>query len=116
MPMCPFDSANSDSDWASDAWSSPTSRTDHGSTGNCSSVLIAPSSQQFFEVAADDVGAVRVQRLAVLVVGAVHPHPGPEVAAAPGLDAGGRVVEHDRAARFDAGPLGAGQKRVGRRL
>src|SRR5947208_3121880 len=116
MPMCPLDSANSDSDWARDAWSSPTSRTDHGSTGNRSSVLIGSSSQQFFEIADDDVGPVRVQRLAVLVVEPVDADDEAEVAAAPGLDPGGGVLEHDRAARVDPGPFGTGQEGVGRRL
>ena len=89
--MCPLASANSDSVCASTSRFSSLSRTVHGSAGN-DGCWIKGRAEELGQVAYDDVGAVRPQRVGV--AGPVDADNEAEASGPPGLDAGQCVLEH----------------------
>src|SRR5215211_6816142 len=109
--MWPFDSANTDSDWASRSRSSVVSRICQGSTGKQLSVIIGA---QLLQVGHDTVGSVLAQgrRLA----DPVDAYDEAEASRPPGLDAGERVLEDGGLARLDRQQLGRMQEGVRRGL
>src|SRR4051794_38801016 len=108
--MWPFDSANTDSDWASRSRSRAVSWMCHGSTGYALSEITG----QLLQVADHAVGAVLAQGLRL--ADAVDPHDVAKGAGPAGLDAGQGVLEDRGLARLDGEQLGAVQEGVRRGL
>ncbi len=110
--MWPFESANSDSVWASTSRSSSVSRRAHGSTRKPG--VADHDLEELRQVGDDDVGAVRSQSGGL--AHAVDADHAAEPARAASLDPGQRILEHGRVGGRDAERVGRREERVGRRL